>query len=88
MLDGFRFEVRPEGNLLIYTNVDRPGVLARVGGILARHNVNIAGVSLGRSSAGGSALTVMNLDGGIPDQGLAELRAQEDVTDLKSVRLD
>jgi D-3-phosphoglycerate dehydrogenase len=88
LLDGFRLEVRPDGYLLIYSNVDRPGVLARIGAILARHNVNIAGVSLGRASAGGSALTVMNLDGPVPDKGLSELLVQEDVTNLKLVKLD
>ena len=87
-LDGFRFEVRPEGHLLIYTNVDRPGVLARVGTILARHDVNIAGVSLGRSSVGGDALTVMNLDGKIPEAGLSELVTLQEVTNLTPVILD
>ena len=87
-LDGFRFEVRPEGHLLIYNNIDRPGMLARVGAILARHDVNIAGVSLGRSAIGANALTVMNIDSGIPPEGMAELLAQDGVSNLKVVRLD
>jgi D-3-phosphoglycerate dehydrogenase len=86
-LDGFRFDVRPEGHLLIYRNADRPGILARVGGILAAHGVNIAGVSLGRSAPGGEALTVMNLDGDIPPAAAAELRAVDAVQDLRHVFL-
>jgi len=87
-LDGFRFEVRPEGFLLIYSNIDRPGMLARVGSILARYDVNIAGVSLGRSAIGANALTVMSIDSDIPAEGMRELLTQEGVSNLKVVNLD
>jgi D-3-phosphoglycerate dehydrogenase len=88
MIDGFRFELNPEGHLLVYYNIDRPGMLARVGEVLARHNVNIGGVSLGRSTAGGNALTVMNIDTPLPQQALAELNALNGVTRLTTVHLD
>ena len=88
MMDGFRFEVRPEGHLLIYNNLDKPGILARVGGILARYEVNIAGVSLGRSREGGVALTVMNLDSTIPDEAMSELSGVEEATGVRLVKLD
>jgi D-3-phosphoglycerate dehydrogenase len=87
-LDGFRFEVRPEGYLLIYNNIDRPGMLARVGVILAAHSVNIAGVSLGRAAIGENALTVMNIDSDIPEQGMKELLSLEGVSNIRLVRLD
>ncbi len=87
-LNGFRFEVWPEGYLLIYTNVDRPGMLARVGSILAKHDVNIAGVSLGRSGVGANALTVMNIDSDVPSAGMKELLQQDGISDLRMVRLN
>jgi D-3-phosphoglycerate dehydrogenase len=88
MMDGFRFEVNPAGYLLVYTNIDRPGVLARVGSILSRHGVNIAGVSLGRAVVGGDALVVMNIDSPIPPEGLSELKSLQEVTNLRMVRID
>jgi D-3-phosphoglycerate dehydrogenase len=63
-------------------------MLARVGAVLARHNVNIAGVSLGRSAAGANALTVMNIDSTIPPAALSELRALDGVSSLKAVHFD
>lgn len=87
-LDGFRFEVNPEGVLLIYNNVDRPGMLARVGAILGRYNVNIGAASLSRTAAGQSALTVMNIDSEIPTTALNELVRQEGITNVRLVRLD
>ncbi len=86
-LDGFRFEVRPEGTLLLYNNMDKPGMLARVSSLLAAHQVNIAGVSLGRSSMGKDALTVMNIDGTISDPTVHELRKVDGITNLKVVTL-
>ena len=88
MIDGYRFEVNPEGHLLIYYNIDRPGMLARVGTVLAKYKVNIAGVSLGRSAAGANALTVMNIDTGLPPAALQELIGLDGVTNLKTVHLE
>ncbi len=87
-MNGFSFEVRPEGYLLVYRNIDRPGMLARVGAILARHQVNIAGVSLGRSRPGEIALTVMNVDSAIPETALREISSQEGIAALHQIRLD
>ncbi len=86
-MDGFRIEVNPAAHLLIYVNVDKPGMLARVGSILATHDVNIAGVSLGRSAIGAKALTVMNIDSDIPKEALDQLCSVEGVTQVRVVHL-
>jgi D-3-phosphoglycerate dehydrogenase len=87
MIDGFRFEVNPEGHLLIYYNIDRPGMLAQVGAILAAHNVNIAGLSLGRTAIGEKALTVVNVDSDIPGEVLEKIRTVGGVTDVRVVTM-
>ncbi len=61
-VDEYFLEFKPEGNLLIYSNLDKPGVLANVGKILSEENVNIAGLSLGRIEEGKESLTVINID--------------------------
>ena len=87
-MDDFRFEVRPEGRLLVYHNIDKPGMLARVGGVLAKHNVNIAGVSLGRTAVGADALTLMNIDDDISPDAMKELMALGGVSGVKVIRFD
>jgi len=84
-LDSYRLEVVPEGFLLIYENVDRPGMLAVMGAILANAQINIAGLSLGRSNPGERALTVMNVDSRIPENVLKQLREAEGVSNVRSV---
>jgi D-3-phosphoglycerate dehydrogenase len=86
-MDGFRFDVDPEGYLLIYSNVDKPGMLARVGTVLARHQVNIAGLSLGRVAVGGNALTIVNVDTDVPPPAVQELLGIDGVSNLKVVRI-
>jgi D-3-phosphoglycerate dehydrogenase len=86
-LDRYRLNVNPEGFLLIYRNLDRPGMLAGVGGILAEHAVNIGEVSLGRPAAGAEALTVMSVDSRVPQAALDRISRVEGVSGVRLVDL-
>ncbi len=72
-VDGFYLELKPEGDMLFYSNVDKPGVLAAVGKVLADANINIAGLSLGRLGIGQKAITVINTDSPINKQILKNI---------------
>jgi D-3-phosphoglycerate dehydrogenase len=78
-------EVKPEGSLLFYRNVDRPGMLARVGSLLAEGGVNIACLALGRHEPGTLALTVISLDETVPEKTLTAVRSIEGVQDVRHV---
>ena len=86
-MDGFHFEIKPEGYLLFYANIDRPGMLAAVGGILAQSGNNIAGLSLGRYGQGKQALTVVSLDGPVQESVLRKIADLEGVSGVKLVCL-
>ncbi|MBX9927122.1 MAG: ACT domain-containing protein, partial [Hyphomicrobiaceae bacterium] len=58
----YRMELPPEGFVLICTNVDKPGVVGRVGTLLGTKGINIAGMQLGRADKGGQALFTLSLD--------------------------
>jgi len=58
--ENYRLEFRPEGNLLVLENRDRPGVVGKVGTMLAEADVNIADIHLARR--GQDALAVLRLD--------------------------
>ncbi len=86
-IDQFHFELSPEGHLIFYSNIDRPGMLAAVGSLLAASNVNIAGMALGRSAPGERAITFMSVDSDIPEGVLKEISKVEGVFEVKSIRL-
>jgi D-3-phosphoglycerate dehydrogenase len=80
-------EARPHGVVLVLENTDRPGIVGRVGTLLGDHGVNIATMSLSRNEAGGTALTVLNLDTA-PDEALmATLHASEDIHSAQVIQL-
>jgi len=80
-------EARPHGVVLVLENTDRPGMVGRVGTLLGGHGVNIATMSLSRNQAGGTALTVLNLDTTPSEKLLTEIRASEDIHSAQVIEL-
>jgi len=80
-------EARPHGVLLVLENTDRPGMVGRIGTLLGDHGVNIATMSLSRNQAGGTALTVLNLDNTPSEELLSEIRASEDIHSAQVIEL-
>jgi D-3-phosphoglycerate dehydrogenase len=80
-------EARPQGIVLVLENTDRPGIVGRIGTLLGDHGVNIATMSLSRNQAGGSALTVLNLDTAPSEGLLAEIRASGDIHSAQVIEL-
>src|SRR5437870_4876978 len=80
-------EARPHGVVLLLENTDRPGMVGRIGTLLGDHGVNIATMSLSRNQAGGTALTVLNLDTAPSEALLTKIRASEDIHSAHVVQL-
>jgi D-3-phosphoglycerate dehydrogenase len=80
-------EARPDGVVLVLENTDRPGMVGRIGNLLGDHGVNIATMSLSRNQAGGTALTVLNLDTAPDEALLAEIRASQDIHSAQVIKL-
>jgi len=80
-------EIPVTGTLLLLNNKDRPGIVGHLGTLLGKHKVNIASMSLSRDTAGGSALTVFNLDSVPPQALLDELQKDADICNVKVVKL-
>lgn len=85
--DGFKLEVNPEGHLLLYRNIDRPGMLAKVGAELASAGINIGGLALGRDKPGQTALTVISVDTPIPSEILSRVGRIEGVFEVRTISL-
>lgn len=64
-IDDYLVEFNPEGEFIIYYNIDKPGVLASVSNLLAEKGYNISGVFLGRNVETGTAISILGIDGKI-----------------------
>jgi D-3-phosphoglycerate dehydrogenase len=80
-------EIVPSGVVLLLMNKDRPGIVGYLGTLMGRHNINIASMSLSRDTAGGQALTVLNLDSVPPAEVLDEIQKDPDISNVKVVKL-
>jgi D-3-phosphoglycerate dehydrogenase len=80
-------EIVPSGVVLLLTNKDVPGIVGHLGTLLAKHKVNIAGMSLSRDTAGGHALTVLNLDSVPPAALVQEIEKDPNISNVQVVQL-
>ncbi|MEL7432685.1 MAG: phosphoglycerate dehydrogenase [Chloroflexota bacterium] len=86
-INDYRMKFVPEGYLLLMGSRDKPGVIGRVGTMLAQHEVNIAGWYTGRANPGGNTLTVLTLDESLSDEVMTKLEAFDFVRHVHQIRI-
>jgi len=84
-MNNYQVEFKPEGNILIYNNIDKPGMLASVSQELSSSNINIASLSLGRKSEGDLAMTVINVDTKLNEEIKKSISSIEGIKDIYTV---
>lgn len=80
-------EAIPQGHMIFFNNNDKPGLVGRVGTILAENHINIAAITLSRASKNGVAVSVVNVDSEVPEAVIEKLRATKDVVFVKSLKV-
>ncbi|MBC7854345.1 MAG: ACT domain-containing protein, partial [Pirellulaceae bacterium] len=86
-LADFRLEAYLDGIMLVFTHNDVPGIIGAVGTIFGSHRVNIAQMSVGRTTPGGGAIGVLNLDGHPPAAALDEVRTHPAISSARILEL-
>ncbi len=73
-INDFWVDVSPgEGYLLLAENLDRPGMIGRLGTFLGEKDINVSFMRVGREQARSRALMVLGLDDAISPETLAEI---------------
>ena len=86
-IDDLRVDMRPSGIYLVDTHHDHPGVVASVATLLARNDINIAGLELGRNEKRGRAVMLMQIDEPAGDALLDEIRVAAGLETIRQIRL-
>lgn len=86
-IDNMRVDAKPEGNMLVCTNEDKPLVVGRLCTKIGEAGVNIANLMLGRDEQGGNALTVLNLDQPLSEDALKAICAVPHVIEVRLITL-
>ncbi|WP_022899063.1 phosphoglycerate dehydrogenase [Humibacter albus] len=84
-IDGYDVEVPLAKHLIVMVYDDRPGIVAVYGREFGEAGINIAGMQVARTTAGGKALSVLTVDSPVPDGILESVRAAIDADVLQAI---
>ena len=80
---GYKVDIAPGPQALIFQYEDRPGRVGTIGSILGDAGINITTMQIVNDPEAGQAIVYMNIEGELDDSVLAELR--ENLEDLKNL---
>ncbi len=85
----FRMEAYLDGNLLVITHRDVPGIIGSIGQVLAKARVNIAQMTVGREGTGpgGTSIGVLNLDSPAPNEAIEAIAQHPNVESAAMLEL-
>ncbi|MBI3013252.1 MAG: ACT domain-containing protein, partial [Elusimicrobia bacterium] len=86
-IDDLPVDVIPDGHLIVLTNQDKPGVVGFIGTILGENNINIAEFQVGRKTAGGEAVSILNVDSPVPVSVVKKISQFSGITRVSVVHL-
>ncbi|WP_042224398.1 phosphoglycerate dehydrogenase [Oceanobacillus manasiensis] len=78
-VDHYSVDVTPKGHILIIHHRDIPGVIGKMGSLLAQFDINIATMQVDRADIGGDAVMMMTVDKHLEKR---ELEALKELTEI------
>jgi D-3-phosphoglycerate dehydrogenase len=85
-IKGIRMDAEFGASMLYVTNQDKPGFVGAFAMLLAGAGINIATFHLGRESAGGNAIALVEIDGTVAPDLLAKVQQIPNVQQVKVLR--
>ncbi|MFH1287268.1 MAG: phosphoglycerate dehydrogenase [bacterium] len=86
-IDGFMIDAVFSKYMFVCFNIDKPGIIGKIGTILGEKAINIAGMRYARTQNGGQAIAVFNVDENIHELVLKKIEQVEGITKIKLVVL-
>lgn len=86
-IDNYGIELRLDGDIILYQNEDKPGMLASVSGTLAQNNINIGALSLGRSGKGSNAITAVSVDKHLDESDRSVIQELDGIQNIRYISL-
>jgi D-3-phosphoglycerate dehydrogenase len=83
----FSVDVSLDGSVILYRQVDQPGMIGKVGSILGEDNVNISFMSVGRTLRGQAAIVAIGTDEDVSDATIQKLKELPAIEELVFLRL-
>jgi D-3-phosphoglycerate dehydrogenase len=85
-IKGIRMDAEFGPSMIYITNLDKPGFIGKFSSTLGDAGINIATFHVGREAPGGNAIALIEIDGELPPDVLAKVRALPQVQSAKPLR--
>src|SRR5262245_3839950 len=85
-IKGIRMDAGFGQSMIYITNLDKPGFIGRFSSTLGDAGINIATFHVGRDAPGGNAIALIEIDGDLPPQVLAAVRALPQVQQARPLK--
>jgi D-3-phosphoglycerate dehydrogenase len=85
-IKGIRMDAEFGPSMIYITNLDKPGFIGKFSSTLGEAGINIATFHVGREAPGGNAIALIEIDGELPADVLARVRALPQVQQAKPLR--
>ena len=85
-IKGIRMDAEFGPSMIYITNLDKPGFIGKFSSTLGEAGINIATFHVGRDAPGANAIALIEIDGELPDEVLAKVRALPQVQQAKPLR--
>lgn len=86
-LNQYPVDVVPEGNLLIISHNDKPGIIGQLGTLLGSRDVNIATMQVGRKVIGGAAVMLLTVDKQVDEETLHDISQLPELIQVRDITL-
>ena len=84
-IKGIRVDAEFGKSMIYVTNEDKPGFIGKFAGLLGDAKINIATFHLGRTTQGGDAIALVEVDGAVPAEVLARVQTLPQVKQAKAL---
>ena len=85
-IKGIRMDAEFGPSMIYITNLDKPGFIGKFSSTLGDAGINIATFHVGREAPGGHAVALIEIDGELPPDVLAKVRALPQVQQARPLR--
>lgn len=79
-LNGYSFDLYPTGPMLLVENIDRPGMIGKIGEILGRAQINISTMNVSLNSTKSAAMMLLKVDQPVTQNALVALKEADGIT--------
>jgi len=85
-IKGIRMDAEFAPSMIYITNLDKPGFIGRFSSTLGEAGINIATFHVGREAPGANAVALIEIDGELPAEVLAKVRALPQVQQARTLK--